>query len=407
MQLLRLRKPSRMRSIDDDDWGTSFPEMDHELPPPQILPSSSADQLENHSRDNHSDHLEHVPMSNQTKKQSQIEKLKQQQLKSYTCTFTPRCVISIYFFIALIFIPFGSAIIAGTSQIKRSIPIPYSSTNCSLNENGTECLSGKGACLCTLELIINQTIPAPSYLYYSLTNYHQNAREYAKSRSDIMNQGKVPKRFEDVATCEPDSVLYKNGTEPETFDPKNFLYPCGLTADSFFNDTITLCKKKNCEESKLKADKNGIAWETDMDNKFQRGPEPYFVEANKLLEDPDFVVWMRLSTFSNFDKLYRIIREDIKPGTYFAQIEYRYPVQSFRGTKSFYITTTKWFGAPNPFLGVSYLVVGVTALFIACTLLFNYVIRPRPMGMVDSIALLREELAKYDQDPWQAIDEED
>ena len=405
MPLLRLRKTSRMRSIDDDDWGTSYPEMEHQFPPPQILPSTSADQIETHSRDVHSDHLEHVSMSNQTKKQSNIQKLKQQQLKSYTCTFSPRCVISLYFFIALIFIPFGSAIIAGTSQIKQSIPIRYSET-CPLNENDTECLSGTGDCLCELKLTINETIPAPSYLYYSLANYHQNAREYAKSRSDIMNQGKVPSKFEDVATCEPNSVLYKNGQEPNNFDPKNFIYPCGLTANSFFNDTITLCRG-DCTNATVEVEKNGIAWETDAENKFRRGPEPLFADANDLLEDPDFVVWMRLSTFSNFDKLYRIILEDINPGTYVAQIEYKYPVKSFGGTKSFYITTTKWFGAPNPFLGVSYLVVGVTALFIACTLLFNYVIRPRPMGMVDSIALLREELAKYDNDPWQAIDEED
>lgn len=70
--------------------------------------------------------------------------------------------------------------------------------------------------------------------------------------------------------------------------------------------------------------KEGIEWESDQDIAFQDGPIPPWTEANNsLINDPDFIVWMRLATFSNFVKLYRVVTEDLEPGIYFMDIESR------------------------------------------------------------------------------------
>ena len=328
-------------------------------------------------------------------KPSPFAVLQQQNLKSYTCTFSPRCVVSIYFAIALLFIPIGSAILAGNQKIRGLARQEYSNIEqCQVNSDAEPST-------CIIKFTLNETIPAPSYLYYSLKNFHQNARKYAKSRSDIMNQGDVPKALFDVQNCDP--YLYK---DPETggdngFDVSEFIYPCGLTARSFFNDTFELFRDKQLDDIVTNSSEN-IAWLTDRRYKFGAGPVDVFgEEANANLTNEDFMVWMRLSAFPNFDKLHRIITEDLVEGsTYYMRIGPNFPVSSFGGAKGFHITTVQWFGARNPFLGTAYLVTGVSALIIAIILLAKHVVSPKSPTIIDPAILLREKieaLTEYNQ----------
>lgn len=379
MPIPGLRSGPRPRTSDDDDWGTSSPAA---IMNPPELPSS------------HSSNLNVTPA---------VARLKQQDLKSYTCTFSPRCIVSLYFVIAIVFIPLGTAVIVATASIKSTRGrIRYDSI-CQQHDSVRP--SDHNKSLCVISFNVSDTIPAPSYLYYSLSNFYQNSRKYAKSRSDIMNQGRTPSNLLEVETCEPS--LYREGRENTTsFNASDFLYPCGLTARSFFNDTFEVCRDKNCNEF-LNVTKDGIAWWTDTQYKFNKGNGPLFTEpidgepiANNLLDDDDFVVWMRLSAFPRFDKLYRIIRDPLEPGRqYYMRIRNIYPVDSFGGSKSFYITTTSWIGGPNPFLGTAYLIVGVIALFIAVIVLFRHLLNPRSTSTRDPSMLLREHLEKYVLEP--------
>lgn len=371
----RLRRGPRFRIADDYDWGAAS--SSYEMTTPVDL----------HVVDDDHASKPRAPV---------IERLKQQELESYTLTFSPRIVITLYFAIAFVFMPLGSVIIVGTSKIQVYSSPTYPSENCT--RTGGEQLHE-----CSITFMLPKVFPAPSYFYYSLTNFHQNHRKYAKSRSDIMNQGILPEAFLDVEGCPP--WLYKNESTggEDGFDPSELRYPCGLTARSFFNDTFKLCRDENCKEMVKTTDK-GIALHTDVAHKFNRGTHPLFEEeksaashlpsANKLLDDERFIVWMRLSAFPNFDKLYFIIQEDLYPNTTYAvRINDTYPVEDFAGTKAFKISTTAWFGGGNTFLGTAYLVVGFIAFFVAVTLLIKHLRNPRLPASSDPDIILRE-LAK-------------
>lgn len=307
----------------------------------------------------------------------------QQTLNSYIVTFSPHCVITLYYVIAILLIPLGAAVIAGSARIRSTAEIPYSD-QCELGDE-----------FCARRFTVQKRIAEPSYLYYIITNMHQNSREYVKSRSDLQLQGRVPRQLLDVTNCEPllfnQSIARGNG-----FNPKEFLNPCGLTAASRFNDTFQLFRGAECDSlaNDIPLGKEGIAWRTDMKFKFNAGPEEYFSDqANELLEDADFVVWMRLSAFSKVEKLYGIVRRDLEPGEYCMRINNRFPTEEFGGEKKFYITNTAWFGGKNMFLGTAYLVVGLLSLVCATVILVIHIVQPREPAERNP-ELVKAELAK-------------
>lgn len=247
--------------------------------------------------------------------------------------------------------------------------------------------------VCKIPFTISEKIEGPSYLYYGLTEFYQNARKYARSHSDRQLRGLKPRNKLDVAYCEP--ILYKEGTSRRQngFNVSEFVIPCGLTAWSQFNDTLELCHDEACNDP-VKLREDGIAWDFDVNTKFAPGEPPLFTsEINKRLQDQDFMVWMRLSTLSNFDKLYRIIDADLAAGEYYMKINSSFPVASFAGDKLFSISNMQWFGGQNYFLGTMFVVIGILAMLIASALLTRQVFKPRLPAAQDPDRMLRE-LAK-------------
>lgn len=444
MPLPRLRRVARSRSRDDDDWGTSSPAaIMHPLPPATATPgiaSNSApspslvvarggviegdneagltstnramtDRVGANEDDRGAMAGRKVnplsdPNSNHGEERSiraAFAKLQQQELKSYTNTFSPRCVISFYFAVAVLFLPLGSAIVAGTVNLHFHGPIQY--------DNKTEIGKTK-----TITVIPKYRIRKPSYFYYVLDNYHQNARDYVKSRSDVMNWGDVPSVYMDIENCGrwlcpgggDDCLRLKNGA----LNKKEFVYPCGLTARSFFNDEFSVCHDdtpNGCNSVEW-SEGNEIAWWTDTKYKFKNGTAVQFTEkpnpdifnktANELLDDPHFVVWMRLSAFPKFYKLYAVINEDLLPDRkYYVKIGNFYNVSEFAGKKYFVITETRWFGDSNAFLGTAYLAVGVASLCVAIFLLSKHMSNSSSPTHIDPAILLRDHLASFENDP--------
>lgn len=73
--------------------------------------------------------------------------------------------------------------------------------------------------------------------------------------------------------------------------------------------------------------KEGIAWESDKKEKFKENPEQRGVRPETWVnstrdvngtrvDDEDVIVWMRVAGLPTFKKLYRIIEQDLEPGTY-------------------------------------------------------------------------------------------
>ncbi len=82
--------------------------------------------------------------------------------------------------------------------------------------------------ICTIVFPVEETMKAPVFLYYRLTNFYQNHRRYVKSLSAPQLKG-VDVAKNSLGDCAP------------LIGPDNsdlIYYPCGLIANSFFNGKI-------------------------------------------------------------------------------------------------------------------------------------------------------------------------
>ena len=171
--------------------------------------------------------------------------------------------------------------------------------------------------ICSLQFSIPNTLNPPVLLYYRLTNFYQNHRRYVKSLDSNQLKG-VNKTAKDLGACDP---LQQN--------PQNSLvyYPCGLIANSQFNDTFGLPLQLNVHDSNeqnrtYEMTTDDIAWSSDTSslyaptqyNHSQVTPPPnWFLRYQdgytsndmipNLQEDLPFQVWMRTAGLPDFSKL--------------------------------------------------------------------------------------------------------
>lgn len=155
-------------------------------------------------------------------------------------------------------------------------------------------------------------------MYYRLTNFYQNHRRYVQSLD--LNQLKgdaVSYNTIKGGTCDPLAV---NTTARKVY------YPCGLIANSFFNDTIgrpQILDPNASENEKqyYEMTTKGIAWDSDKEliknTKYNMDdvlPPPNWVWASEdgvykenpnLHENEAFMVWMRTAGLPSFSKLSR------------------------------------------------------------------------------------------------------
>lgn len=283
-----------------------------------------------------------------------------------------------YFIVTLIFIPLGVVIFVKSARMVSTPRLRYDNfRGCDIGgQNDTTGIPGT----CTIPITVDRDVEAPSFLYYGMVNFYQNARRYVESRSDEQLRGR---ENPDVSECDP-LITDENG-QP--------LVPCGLIAQSSgfvprsallnnsvqfdadndsetenetrytgqFNDEFRVCTDVSCS-SELPLTKDGIAWDIDRTKRFTGNDEKYTKEQNDLIRDQDFMVWMRSAAYRNWKKLYRIINVDIPKGNYYVQIKSSFPVEDFGGEKFFFLSETTWFGGPNRILGLAYIVVGGVAL---------------------------------------------
>jgi hypothetical protein len=190
-----------------------------------------------------------------------------------------------------------------------------------------------GATVCTLYFSLPNDLPAPVFMYYRLTNFYQNHRRYVQSL--------------DLNQLKGDAVSYntiKGGAcDPLATDAeaKKAYYPCGLIANSMFNDTIgqpQILSGSGSDKKYYNMTKKGIAWASDKElikqTKYKPGevlpPQNWakyngtYTEMPNLHEDEDFMVWMRTAGLPSFSKLSRRNDVDTMPkGSYSLDIVHR------------------------------------------------------------------------------------
>ncbi|KCV68090.1 hypothetical protein H696_05342 [Fonticula alba] len=243
---------------------------------------------------------------------------------------------------------------------------------------------------CSVLFEVEKDLTGPVYLYYRLSNFYQNHRRYVKSFDTRQLLGKAIDANSLVSDCDPLRTGVRDSDQAVL--P---IYPCGLIANSFFNDTFSsLSSTSPTAPLTYPWSDKGIAWPSDL-NKFrptEYGPNDVLPPPNwskyaggytqipALWEDERFLVWMRTAGLPTFRKLWGRSDDDLPAGVYEMVIEDFYPVRSFNGTKSVVISTTSWIGGRNPFLGIAYLAVGSICILVGIIFLIRHVIRPRALG---------------------------
>ncbi|KAH7073787.1 CDC50 family protein-like protein [Paraphoma chrysanthemicola] len=364
---------------------------------------------------------------------------RQQRLKAWQPILTPKTVLPLFFIVGVIFAPIGGLLLYASAQVKELsidytnciaqapetdlIPdttrpstlkdIPDSRVSATLGDsmrqkpqwgrargNHTWEFSGlsKEYDVCILQFDIPKEIKPPILFYYRLTNFYQNHRRYVKSVDIDQLKGRA-RNAADIRSgdCTPLNI------DPESGRP---YYPCGLIANSMFNDTfgnLTALNAAGTSEglASYNFTQQGTSWAHEGDLygkseypspkdvavppfwKDQFGPNGYddLDELPNLHTWEAFQVWMRTAGLPTFSKLAQ--RNDtatLPAGTYRLQIFDRFKVEQYSGTKSILISTRTVMGGKNPFLGIAYLVVGGLCILLGAVFLATHLIKPRKLG---------------------------
>lgn len=168
------------------------------------------------------------------------------------------------------------------------------------------------------------------YLYYVMTRFYQNHRRYVKS----FDQDQLAGNYRS------NSSVSGSDCDPLTIDPNTnkAYYPCGVIANSVFNDTfhspIALDYPGATGNVTYNMTSTGIAWSSDAAlykptnyTYDQVSPPPNWrlkypeysdnFPFPALHTDEGFQVWMRTAGLPTFSKLaLRNDNEGMQPGTY-------------------------------------------------------------------------------------------
>lgn len=178
--------------------------------------------------------------------------------------------------------------------------------------------------VCQLQFDIPTNIGPPVLFYYRLTKFYQNHRRYVKS----LNQDQINGKFVS------NSTISSSDCSPLTLNASGFAYyPCGLIANSVFNDTfqspvlLTVAGSSASNQTYL-MHTNGTAWNSDGSvfgvtaytadqvapppNWHMRYPQGYNADfpIPNLHLDQGLQTWMRTSGLPTFSKL--ALRNDTK-----------------------------------------------------------------------------------------------
>ncbi|KAJ3482499.1 hypothetical protein NLI96_g6941 [Meripilus lineatus] len=175
------------------------------------------------------------------------------------------------------------------------------------------------------------------------------------------------------------------------------IYPCGLIANSIFNDTFSPLTLLTNPSTTYTFSEQGIAWPGEAD-KYAETPgyslDDITPPPNWALQYPNgytnstpppnlktnehFQNWMRTAGLPTFTKLWgRNDADKLQMGRYQVIINMNFPVRSYKGRKEIVISTVSWIGGKNPFLGWAY--VAAASLFVALAILgtIRHMIKPR------------------------------
>jgi hypothetical protein len=257
----------------------------------------------------------------------------------------------------------------------------------------------KNRTYCRVRINIPEDLNPTISFFYHLENFYQNHRRYVNSFNARQLLGDaVDGRTINESTC-----------DPITYDPKvsgKIVYPCGLVANSIFNDTfsdlmpVDASTDTAVREQAYVMSNTGIAWPGAKDlygltqysrdqivpppNWEDRYPDGYTEKhpVPDLKLDEHFQNWMMLAATPNFYKLYQ--KNDsavLRAGQYEIEIESNFDTIVYNGRKAFVITTISALGSRNIWPGIIFLIVGGICLLLDVYFILSFFLwKPRKLG---------------------------
>jgi len=363
---------------------------------------------------------------------------RQQRLRAWQPILTPKTVLPLFFLVGIVFAPIGGLLLYANSQVQE-ISIDYSNCAHAAPSNFADISSDrvyssfKGSTpsqpvqwrrdlnksvtyphgvtvpdtnICYLQFDIPNDLKPPVLLYYQMTNFYQNHRRYVKSFDTNQLSGDA-RSADAIKSSDCDPLRVDNSSKP--------YYPCGLIANSIFNDTIGNPRLLNSQggsngTTNYTMTNKGIGWSSDSKlygktkyNSSQIVPPPNWVRRfpnydnfiPDLSTDESFWVWMRTAGLPSFSKLaLRNDNQTMSKGRYEIAVWDEFNTTLYSGTKAILITTRTVMGGKNPFLGIAYIVVGGLCILLGVLFTATHLIKPRKLGDHTYLSWDKEPTAK-------------
>lgn len=346
----------------------------------------------------------------------------QQRIAAWNPILTPKSVVPLYLIIAIVCVIVGGCLLSISSKVSeitifyqnctQAAPsgdswsdMPADRYSMTFTQNKTFNVApqwryvsdptddSEESGTCQIRFTTPQDFPKNVYLSYLLENFVANHRRYVLSFSEDQIRGRKAS-YSDIhdnagINCK---VLGRDSND-------KIIYPCGLIANSMFNDSypLQLTNVQDSSKNYSLTNKN-INWNTDKErfgttkyNYTEVVPPPYwksvypdgYNETNMpdIHDWEEFQNWMRPAAFDKFTKLIRRNDNDSLPsGEYQLDIGLHWPVADFDGKKAIFLTHGSSIGSKNYFLGVVYLIGGCICTAFALVLLGFWLISGRKVA---------------------------
>lgn len=139
--------------------------------------------------------------------------------------------------------------------------------------------------VCVIEFGLPEDLGAPVFLYYRLTKFYQNHRRYVKSLDPDQLKGDRRDGASLSSSCAP-LATPTPGAKQEGLP----YWPCGLIANSQFNDTFdspVRLSSNSTDKTNYTMTNQGIAWSADAE--LYGSAEVYSSNYNEIVVPPNWV----------------------------------------------------------------------------------------------------------------------
>ena len=154
----------------------------------------------------------------------------------------------------------------------------------------------------------------------------------------------------------------------QTLNQNSIMNPCGLIADSMFNDIFNLY---DLNRNKINITEKEIALEIDTEKIYRNSNNSKYLQWYDK-ENEHFIVWMNMELFPNFIKKWGYINQNLLKGEYSIEIINNWGKNKWDIIKSFILAEGNKFGTEKFFGYILIICFSLEILFILIIYITKY-----------------------------------